>query len=147
MRQGPLEGDGRYIKRVRLAIETSILDGGSHVLCSNDIMEAVDQTKPLEKKTTSEEEKFSAINLLQTSDLVRYGNLNKELQNGSYVGRKKYLTTSIGSYKLMVCRPVRYQSIGNGGNRGGRGNQNGHGNQQNQRQTLCYYNRIVMESI
>ena len=111
MRQGPLEGDGRYIKRVRLAIETLILDQGSHVLFSTDIMEAVDQAKPLEKKTTSEEEKFSAINLLQTSDLVRYGNLNKELQNGSYLGRYKCKTNSGGAYELMSHRSGRYKSI------------------------------------
>ena len=121
-RQGYLEGDDGYIKRERLAIETLILDGGRHFLCSPDITEAADQAEPSEKETTSEEEKFSAIHLLQTSDLVKYGNLNKELQNGSYLGREKYTTTSEGAYKLMVCRSGRYQSIVNSGNGGGRGN-------------------------
>ena len=94
MRQGPLEGDDGYIKRERSAIETLILVGGCHVLGSTDTMEAEDQSKPSEKETTSEEEKFSMIHLLQTSDPVRYGNTNKDIQNGSYAGRDKYMTTS-----------------------------------------------------
>ena len=92
-------------------------------------MEVSDEAKPSEKETTREEGKFSAIHLLQTSDPVRYDNLNKELQNGSYVGRGKYLTTSEGDYELMVCRSGRYYSIGNGGNGVGKGNSNGCGNQ------------------
>ena len=78
--------------------------------------------KPSEKETTREEEKFSAIHLLQTLDLVRHGNLNEELQNESYVGREKYPTTFGVSYELMVRRSGRYQSIENSGNVGGRVN-------------------------
>ena len=81
-RQGPLEGDNGYIKREISAIETVILAGGCHALCRYDIMEATDQDNPSEKETTSKEEKSSAIHLLQTSDSVRYENLNKELHNG-----------------------------------------------------------------
>ena len=125
MRQGTLEGDDRYIKWVTLAIETLILDGGFHVLCSLDIFEAVDQAKPLEKEATSEEDKLSAIDLLQTSDPVRYGNLNKELHNVPCAGRDKYSPTSGVAYKLMVHRSGRYQSIVDGGNGGGRRNSNG----------------------
>ena len=72
------------------------------MLCSTDIMEAKDQTNTPEKETTGEEDKFSAIYLLQTSDPVRYGNVNKEIQNGSYVGRDEYLTTYGGVYELIV---------------------------------------------
>ena len=43
MRQGPLEGNGGYIKRAISAIETLILAVGRHMLCSPDIMEAADQ--------------------------------------------------------------------------------------------------------
>ena len=43
MRQGPLEGDYGYIKRARSSIKTLMLSGGSRVLCSPYIMEAVDQ--------------------------------------------------------------------------------------------------------
>ena len=49
LREGPSELDDVYIKRARLAIETSILAVGRHVLCIPDIMEAVGQEKPLEK--------------------------------------------------------------------------------------------------
>ena len=101
-RQGTLEGNNGYIKRERSEIKTLILAGGRHVLCSTDIMEAKDQTNTPEKETTGEEDKFSAIYLLQTSDPVRYGNVNKEIQNGSYVGRDEYLTTSGGAYELIV---------------------------------------------
>ena len=47
------------------------------MLFSSYIMEAEDIANPPEKKTTIEEEKFSAIDLLQTSDPVRYENRNK----------------------------------------------------------------------
>ena len=103
------------------------------MLCSNDITEAADQENPLEKETTNENDKFSAIHLLHTSYLVRYGNLDKELQNGSQVGRDKYPTTSEGAYELMVCRSGIYQSIGNCGKGGERENSNSCGNQHNQR--------------
>ena len=42
MIQGPLEGYGSDIKQARLTIETLIFYGGRHVLCSPDIMEAMD---------------------------------------------------------------------------------------------------------
>ena len=76
--------------------------------------------------------------MLQTSDPEIYGNLNKELFNGSYLGRDKYPTTSRGAYELMVHRPVIYQSIGNGDNGGVRRNSNGNGNQHNQRQHFMF---------
>ena len=72
------------------------------MLCSPDTMELAYQENPPEKETTRKEDKFSAIHLLQTSDMVRYGNLNKEIQNGSYTGRKKYTTGSGGAYEFMV---------------------------------------------
>ena len=136
MRQGLLEGDDGYIRWARQAIERLIFTGGRNLLCSPDIMEAADQANPSQKETTSEEEKYSVINLLQTSDPVRCENLNKQLQNGSYVVRVKYLTTSGGAYELMVHRSVRYQSIRNGGNGGGMVNSNGRGNQHNQRENV-----------
>ena len=49
---------------------------------SPDIMEAADQAKPSEKYMKREEDKSRAIYLLQTSYPVKYGNLNKEVQNG-----------------------------------------------------------------
>ena len=64
MRPETLEGDDSYIKCYRLVTETLILAGGRHVLFSIATTEAVDQEKLLEKETKSEEEKFSAINLL-----------------------------------------------------------------------------------
>ena len=79
------------------------------MLLSTVTMEAADQANPSEKETKSEEDKFSAIHMLQRLDPVRYGNLNKEIKNESYVGRGKYTTTSGGAYELMVCRSGRYQ--------------------------------------
>ena len=40
----------------------------------------------------------------------------------SYVGRDEDPTTCGGAYELMVFSSVRYQSIGNSDNGGGRGN-------------------------
>ena len=54
--------------------------------------------------------------MLQTSYPFRYGNLNKELQNGSFLGRDKYPTTYGGGYELLVLKSGRYQSNENGGN-------------------------------
>ena len=84
-----MEGDSGYIKRVILAVETLILAGGNNVFCSTEIMEAAGQSKSPEKETTSEEEKSRAIHRIQMLDTVRCGNLNKELQNWSYMGRDK----------------------------------------------------------
>ena len=50
MRQGTLEGDDVYIKRAGSEIETLILAGGRHVLCSTAITEAEDKKKPSEKE-------------------------------------------------------------------------------------------------
>ena len=52
--------------------------------------------------------------------------------------RNEYLTTSGVVYELMICRLGRYQSIVNGGNKGGRVNSNVCGNQQNQRQNIMF---------
>ena len=93
-------------------------------------------SSPSDNETTNEEDKLCVIHMLQTSDPVRYGNLNKKLQNGSYAGRGKYQNTSGGDYELMVHRSGIYQPIDNGGNGGGRGHSNGRGNQQNQRQNI-----------
>ena len=94
MRQRPLGGDNGYIKREIWVIENLTLAGGRHVLCSLDIMEAGYQSKAQKKEIKSDEKKFSMIHLVQTPDPVRYGNLNKELQHGSYVkkgGKYNYL--------------------------------------------------------
>ena len=122
IRQRTLERDNGYIKRERSEIETLILSGGCHVLCSPEIMEAADQANQLEKETTSEDEEFSTIHLLQTSGPFRCGNLNKKLQNGLYLVRDKYLTTSGGAYELMIRRSGIYNSIVNNSNVGRRGN-------------------------
>ena len=78
------------------------------------------------------------IHLLQTSDPVVFWNLNKELQNGSYVEKGEYLTDSGGAYELIVHRSVIYYSIVNGVNGGGKGNSNGLGNQQNQSRNVMF---------
>ena len=48
------------------------------------------------------------------------------------------MTTSEGSYKLLVFGSGRYQSIGNSGNVVERVNWNGHVNKQNQRQNVMF---------
>ena len=92
---------------------------------------------------TSKEEIFIAIILLHKLYLSRYGNLNKELQDGSYVGREKYPKTSGRVYEFMVHKSGRYQSIGNGDDEGGRGNSNCHGNQHNQRQNIMFLQQDI----
>ena len=108
------------------------------MLCSTDIMEAVDEAKPPEKETKREEDKFSMIHLLQTSNSVKYRNINKDLQNGSYVGKDKYPTNYGVYYEMIVRRPDRYQSIGNGSNGRRRGKSKLCGNQHNQRKNVMF---------
>ena len=86
------------------------------------------------------------IHLLQMSDLVIYGYLNKDLHNGSYVVRDKYLTTYGVACKLTVFRSGRYQSIRNGGIGGGRG-QIAVKINIIKGKILCFYNRKAIRMI
>jgi hypothetical protein len=112
MRQGGNEGDESYLRRCKAAVETLILAGGRHVLSSPQIIDCVDAKNPSKEEVRREEEKFSAIHVLQTSDPVRYNDLNEELKNASYVGRDDYPTTISSAYELMIRRSGRYQAIG-----------------------------------
>jgi hypothetical protein len=73
-------------------------------------------TLPTKVERSVEEEKFKVICYLKHSDKTRHGALLRVLQNGAYVGRDEYPTTTAGAYDLMIRRSGVFQ--GRGGGRG-----------------------------
>jgi len=73
MRQGENEHDSAYMRRLRVNIDTLLSAGGRHILCSPELIEAVDNKNIAEKEREKEESKFKAIVFLKRSDPVRYG--------------------------------------------------------------------------
>jgi hypothetical protein len=112
MHQGNNESDDSVLKRAKSAVETLVLAGGRHVLCSPDIMDTVVLNNPTDQEISIEEERFRAIHLLQIADPQRYSSLNEDLQHGSYLGRDEYPETTSGAFELMVRRSGRYQALG-----------------------------------
>jgi hypothetical protein len=72
MRQGGHEGDESYLRQCKAAVETLILAGGRHVLSSPQLIDSIDPKNPSKDEIKCEEEKFSAIHVLQTSDPQRF---------------------------------------------------------------------------
>jgi hypothetical protein len=128
------ESDDNYMKRFKASVETLISTGGKHFLCSPDIMDKKGD-EPTKAEVATEEEKFKAICYLKQSDKTRHGALLRDLQNGAYVGRDEYPTTTAGAYDLMIRRSGIFQGkasivhnrhgrFGRGGGRGGRSGYN-----------------------
>ena len=116
MHQANNESDDSVLKRAKSAVETLVLAGGRHVLCSPDIMDTIVLNNPTDQEISIEEEKFRAIHLLQIADSNRYSSLNEDLQNGSFLGRDEYPETTSGTFELMVRRSGRYQALGSNRN-------------------------------
>jgi hypothetical protein len=114
------ESDDDYMKRFKASVETLISAGGRQIFCSPEIMESKTDI-PTKAERSAEEEKFKAICYLKQSDKSRHGSLLRDLQNGAYVGRDEYPTTTAGAYDLMIRRSGAFQGRSTGGRgRGGR---------------------------
>ena len=122
MRQGENESDSAYMKRFRVNLDTLYSAGGKHILCSPELMEAVDKDNPTDLERETEENKFKAIVFLKRSDPIRYGEFLAELQNSAHLDRDEYPTSETGALDLMVRRSGVFssslaQSGGRNGNR------------------------------
>ena len=104
MRQGEKEGDSSYLKRFKINLETLYTAGGRHLLCSKDIMEAVDKDDPTYEEVEQEESKFKAIVYMKRGDKVRYEALTQEFQNAAHLGYDRYPVSVTEAYDVMVRR-------------------------------------------
>ena len=91
MRQGENESDTSYMKRFRVNLDTLISAGGRHILCSPDLVEAVDKDNVMDSEKEAEESKFKAMIFLKRSHQGRYGEFLTELQNSAHLNRDEYL--------------------------------------------------------
>jgi len=132
MRQGENEHDSAYMRRLRVNIDTLLSAGGRHILCSPELIEAVDNKNIAEKEREKEESKFKAIVFLKRSDPVRYGSFLTELQNSAHLNRDEYPISETDALDFMVRRSGSFctsiMSTSDGGRtprltyrRGGRG--------------------------
>ena len=110
MRQGENESDTVYMKRFKIDLDTLIAAGGEHVLCSPDLMEAVDKDNPSNKEIETEQNKFKAIVFLKRSDPSRYGEFLAELQNSAHLNRDEYPISETEALDLMVRRSGAFDS-------------------------------------
>ena len=134
IRQGENESDSGYMKRFKINMDTLLSAGGRHILCSPELVDAVDPDNITELERNVEEAKFKAIVFLNRSDPARYGDLNLELKNSKNLGRDEYPDSAADAMDIMVRRSGAFNTslIGSGrsnrfGNRrGGRGGGRGY---------------------
>ena len=74
---------------------------GGHIFASLELLESNNPT-PTKQEILREEEKSKAILLLKNADDKRFGNLMKNLKDGSYLSRDEYPTTVASMYELMT---------------------------------------------
>jgi rubrerythrin len=72
------ESDSGYMKRFEMNIETLIMAGGRHILCSPELMDKEDDELTKEEIETKEN-KFKAICFIKRSDPNRYKSLLSDL--------------------------------------------------------------------
>ena len=104
MRQGENESDTSYMKRFRVNLDTLISAGGRHILCSPDLVEAVDKDNVMDSEKEAEESKFKAMIFLKRSHQGRYGEFLTELQNSAHLNRDEYPESETDALDLMVRR-------------------------------------------
>ena len=71
MCQGETENDSAYMRRFRASLDTLLSAGRRHILCSHELIEAVDMKNITDEEREKEESKFKAIVFLKRSDPVR----------------------------------------------------------------------------
>ena len=77
------------------------LAGGSHVLCSPDIIIAKDKNVITAKEVDVGVEKVKAMIIFLKADPVRYGSLHDNLCQSVYRGRDEFPTTVTATYDLL----------------------------------------------
>ena len=101
LQQGPTESNDSFRKRVDSAALTLGLAGGSHVLCSPDLIVTEDESNVTAKEIEIEVEKVKAMVMLLKSDPARYGTLHEDLCQSVYRGRDEFPTTVTSVYDLL----------------------------------------------
>ena len=124
MKQGESESDTSYMKRFKVNLDTLYSAGGKHILCSPELVEAVDKDNITDKEKEVEENKFKAIILLKRSDPNRYGAFLTELQNSAHLDRDEYPVSEVAALDLMIRRSGSFttnliQHVGRNGQRDG----------------------------
>ena len=104
VRQGENESDTSYMKRFCVNLDTLISAGGRHILCSPDLVEAVDKDNVMASEKEAEESKFKAMVFLKRSDQGQYGEFLTELQNSEHLNRDEYPESETDALDLMVWR-------------------------------------------
>ena len=110
MRQGSDESDSAYLKRFRVNLDTFCSAGRKHILCSPDLIEAVDEDSVTEAAKKAEENKFKVIVFLKRSDPTRHSSFLTELQNSSHLDHDEYPVSETAAMDLMVRRSSVFSS-------------------------------------
>ena len=101
LQQGITESNDSFRKRVDASALTLDLAGGSHVLCSPDLIVAVDENQITAKEINVEVEKMKAMIMFLKADPARYGTLHEDLYQSVYRGRDEFPTTVTATYDLL----------------------------------------------
>ena len=81
-RQGQMESNDSYRKRIDSATLTLSLARGEHILYSPLLIDVVDKNKPTESELTAEENKLKAMLMILNADPARFTNLKESLFGG-----------------------------------------------------------------
>ena len=71
MKQRNNEPNDAYLTRFNSNVETLVSSGGKHLLCSPDLIEAVDPAKPTSHEMNVEIERLKAIIFIRRTDALR----------------------------------------------------------------------------
>ena len=101
IKQGTSESNDSYRKRVDATSLTLSLVGGSHFLCSPELIETADPRNPTETEILGEIEKLKAMVCVLRADESRYTKLQDSLMDGVYKGRDEFPVTVTAAYDLL----------------------------------------------
>ena len=101
LQQGITESNDSFRKRVDASALTLDLAGGYHVLCSPDLIVAVDENQITAKEINVEVEKMKAMIMFLKADPARYGTLHEDLCQRVYRRRDEFPTTVTATYDLL----------------------------------------------
>ena len=100
MRQGDTETLDSWMNRVESNCQNLIMAGGEHVLSSPALM--VNGEKSTDDEIRDEAQKFKAMIALKKANTTKFGDLQKQLVEATYVGRDEYPETPASVYDLLV---------------------------------------------
>jgi hypothetical protein len=108
MRQGETETLDSWMNRVESNCQNLIMAGGEHVLSSPSLM--ANGPNSSEDEIKDEALKFKAMIALKKANQTKFGDLQQQLVEATYVGRDEYPETPAAVYDLLVRHAGLYQS-------------------------------------